>query len=139
MENLDYKQTHKNPFTVPEGYFSQLTERVMDRIHENQEEEKKPFRKGWMYTLRPYLGLAALFVMALFVVQIILPHFVDDNRMIDKSRTNGTEMAQETPTDPNEKTDDPALDSRFNPTHEEIMEYLSTELNEYDLIYAGLY
>ena len=39
----------------------------------------------------------------------------------------------------NDRKEDVELDSSFNPTSEEILEYLSTEVNSYDLIYAELY
>lgn len=35
--------------------------------------------------------------------------------------------------------EDLVLDGSFNPTSEEILEYLSTEVSDYDLIYAELY
>ena len=42
MENFDDKYKKKNPFTVPEGYFDELTGRITGRI-EKQKEVKKSF------------------------------------------------------------------------------------------------
>ena len=45
------------------------------------------------------------------------------------------EQTQQTATTDNEVI----FDSHFNPTNEEIIEYLTTEVDSYDLIYAGIY
>ena len=128
MENFDDKNKKKNPFSVPDGYFDHLTDNVMERI----KEDKKPRRTGVVYMLKPYIGLAAIFLLALFVVQIVLPRFIDNSRMLKKE---SAEVVQEA----NDRKEDVELDSSFNPTSEEILEYLSTEVNSYDLIYAELY
>lgn len=128
MENFDDKYKKKNPFSVPDGYFDHLTDQVMERV----KEEKKPRRTSFVHILKPYIGLAAIFLLALFVVQIVLPRFIDNSRMLKKG---STEVVQEA----NDRKEDIELDSSFNPTSEEILEYLSTEVNSYDLIYAELY
>ena len=128
MENFDDKYKKKNPFSVPDGYFDHLTDQVIERV----KEEKKPRRTNFVHILKPYIGLAAIFLLALFVVQIVLPRFIDNSRMLKKE---STEVVQEA----NDRKEDIELDSSFNPTSEEILEYLSTEVNSYDLIYAELY
>ena len=40
MENFDDKYKKKNPFTVPEGYFDELTGRITGRIEKQKEDEK---------------------------------------------------------------------------------------------------
>jgi len=58
--NNEIKST--NPFRVPEGYFDNLTEKMMSAVRESGQEdisvagEEKPVRK---ISLRPYLALAA--------------------------------------------------------------------------------
>lgn len=128
MENFDNKYKKKNPFSVPEGYFEQLTDEVMERV----KKEEKPRRVGLVRMLKPYIGLAAIFLLALFVVQIILPRFIDNSRMLKKE---SAEIVQEA----NDRGEEIELDSSFNPTSEEILEYLSTEVSSYELIYAELY
>lgn len=129
MENFDGKYERKNPFSVPDHYFDRLTDEVMERV----KEEKKAPKIGWVTLLKPYLGLAAVFLLALFVVQVILPHFIDDSRMLKKEGKE-TIISEEV-----SKAEVPELDSTFNPSSEEILEYLSTEVSDYDLIYAELY
>lgn len=127
MENFDNKYKKKSPFTVPEGYFDKLTDRVVEHVNQ----EKKSRKVRFIQIVKPYMGLAAIFLLALLVVQVIFPHVVDKNRMLLKDG----EQIQQTATIDNEVI----FDSHFNPTNEEIIEYLTTEVDSYELIYAGVY
>lgn len=129
MDNIDDKYRKKNPFSVPEDYFEQLTDRIMEHV---QEKEKKQRTSFWLL-VKPYMGLVAIFVLALFVVQVLLPHFIDESRMIRKEGSETLLTREE------EGNEDLQLDSGFNPTEEEILEYLSTEMSDYELVYAELY
>lgn len=128
MENFDDRYRKKNPFSVPEGYFDQLDKRIGKRI----EMEKHPQKVRWITLLKPYIGLVAIFLLALFIVQVVLPHVVDKDRMLVKEGQSVT-IVKESQTETFE------FDVGFNPTNEEILEYLSTELNDYELLYADLY
>lgn len=131
MDNLDEKYEKKSPFGTPEGYFESLTDRIAERV----KEEEKPQKVHLLRTIKPYLGLAGIFVGILFAVQVILPHFVDQNKMILKNGvTEQVVKVQETT--PQVEIE---FNADFNPSDEEIWEYLFSEMNEYDLIYAGLY
>lgn len=128
MENFDNRYKRKNPFSVPEDYFDRLTGRIEKRI----ETEKQPHKIRFITLVKPYLGLVAIFLLALFVVQVILPLVVDKNKMLLK-KGQSVSLVQEPETDIFE------FDTGFNPTNEEILEYLSTEVNDYELLYADLY
>lgn len=128
MENFDNRYKRKNPFSVPEDYFDRLTGRIEKRI----ETEKQPHKVHYITLVKPYFGLVAIFLLALFVVQVILPHVVDKNKMLLK-KGQSVSLVQEPETDIFE------FDAGFNPTNEEILEYLSTEVNDYELLYADLY
>lgn len=128
MENFDDRYRKKNPFSVPEGYFDQLNKRIGKRI----EMEKHPQKVRWITLLKPYIGLVAIFLLALFIVQVILPHVVDKDRMLVKEGQSVT-IVKESQTETFE------FDVGFNPTNEEILEYLSTEVSDYELLYADLY
>lgn len=128
MENFDDRYRKKNPFSVPEGYFDQLNKRIGKRI----EIEKHPQKVRWITLLKPYIGLVAIFLLALFIVQVILPHVVDKDRMLVKEGQSVT-IVKESQTETFE------FDVGFNPTNEEILEYLSTEVSDYELLYADLY
>lgn len=129
MDNFDDQYKKKNPFSVPEGYFEHLTDRVLEKI----KEEEKPRKVAFMQLLKPYMGLAAIFLLAFLVVQFVVPHFIDKNRMLIKANTEIVAYTEEG------TSDNLTLDGSFNPTSEEILEYLSTEVSDYDLIYAELY
>ncbi len=128
MENFDDKYKKKNPFTVPEGYFDGLTDRVVKRLEDQKRSEKtKLFR-----IVRPYLGLVGVFVLALLVIQAIFPLITDRNRQLVKENSEMAQMPAETP-------EEDIFDSQFNPTSEEIIEYLASEMNNYELMYAEIY
>lgn len=130
MENIDDKYKKKSPFTVPEGYFDKLTDRIAERV----QEEKKPQKVRFIQIVKPYMGLAAIFMLAFLVVQVVFPHFIDPNKMILKEGETVEQTQQAVATD-----NEVIFDSYFNPTNEEIIEYLTTEVDSYDLIYAGIY
>lgn len=127
MENFDDRYKKKNPFSVPENYFERLSERIEERI----EAENKPQKVRFLMLIKPYVGLAAIFVLALLIVQVVLPHVVDESRMLVKEGQKITAI-KETDAEVFE------FDESFNPTKEEILEYLSAEVSDYDLLYAGL-
>lgn len=129
MDNFDDKYRKKNPFSVPEGYFEHLTDQVLEKI----KEEEKPQKVSFVQLLKPYMGLAAIFLLAFVIVQFVVPHFIDNNKMLKKVNTEMVAGIEEN------TSDNLVLDGSFNPTSEEILEYLSTEVSDYDLIYAELY
>lgn len=63
IENND-KLRKENPFTVPEGYFENLTEQILSKIPEKSEEVKLPKvgkQVSLMERIRPWLYMAAVF------------------------------------------------------------------------------
>lgn len=129
MDNFDDKYKKKNPFSVPEGYFEHLTDQVLEKI----KEEEKPQKVSFVQLLKPYMGLVAIFLLAFVIVQFVVPHFIDSDKMLKKVNTEMVTGIEEN------TSDNLVLDGNFNPTSEEILEYLSTEVSDYDLIYAELY
>lgn len=128
MENFDDKYKKKNPFSAPDGYFDRVTDDILNRV----EKGKAPQKPRIIEVMRPYLGLAGIFLLALFVVQAIFPLFVDENKMLMKDAGQVVQV-QELAAEEN------VLDSDFNPTNEEIIEYLASEIAAYELFYADLY
>lgn len=125
MDNLDEKYKSKNPFTVPDRYFDTLGDRVMDRI---KDEEGKTRKTSLFQTLNPYLGLAGLFVFVMIVVRLLIPNLANENRM----RLKNGEQANMTAQTENENI----FDADFNPSREEIIEYLSQEADPIEFLYA---
>lgn len=79
-------------------------------------------------TLKPYLGLAGLFAFAMIVMQLLLPNLVDENRMLLKNGEQANVTAQ--------AEDENIFDADFNPSREEIIEYLSQETDPIEFLYA---
>ena len=102
MENFDDKYKKKNPFTVPEGYFDELTGRITGRIEKQKEVKKSSSLRG----LKPYMGL---------------PDIEGENAIVQEMEAEDI------------------FDSQFNPTNEEIIEYLASEVDNYEMILAGIY
>ena len=57
------RMSGKNPFQVPEGYFSRLTAEVMQQLPEQP-------KRGLLVKLRPWMYAAACAVVALFTATI---------------------------------------------------------------------
>lgn len=128
MEDMNEKYREKNPFTVPDGYFDGLTERIMG-LTENKKDVRKP--SLWQ-VLRPYIGVAAMFVVIMGVMHIVVPMTMESNR------TSLNETVSHGAWDETLLEDD-IFDSEFNPTSDEIIEYLATEIDDYELILANVY
>ena len=71
---LNSKMGKRNPFTVPEGYFEQLTQQVMDKIPQAVITEMRPVRKpakvAVMKRLRPWLYAAACICVGVCIAAI---------------------------------------------------------------------
>ena len=78
---LNSKMGKRNPFTVPEGYFEQLTQHIMDQIPQADTTEtkavtremqplRKPARVAVMKRLRPWLYAAACICVGVFIAAI---------------------------------------------------------------------
>lgn len=130
MEEFNDKYKKKNPFSVPDGYFDTLNDKITERIKTG---EKQP-KVSLMQMLRPYMGLAAVFLIALFVVQVIFPHFVDKKRML--AHTGQTEAVTAVA---KEDAGELEFAPYFEPTNDEIIEYLEMEVSDYELLVADLY
>lgn len=124
MDNLDEKYKSKNPFTIPDRYFDSLGDRVMDRIKANEQ----PKKENWSRAFRPYLGLAALFAFAMIMVQLVLPYWIDENKMLVKNAPGETPVPQ--------TEEEAVFDADFNPSREEIIEYLVQETDVTEFLFA---
>jgi len=81
---LNRKLGRNNPFTVPEGYFEQLTDQIMSKLPENKSQldetsgESKPTT---IKRLRPWLYAAACICIGVFIAAIA---FNNDNEKVRK-------------------------------------------------------
>lgn len=128
MENMNEKYKEKNPFTVPDGYFDGLTERIM-ALTENKRDVCKP---SFLQVLRPYIGIAVMFVVMMGVMYIVVP------MMMERNQVSSDEIVAHGAWE-DELFEEDIFDSEFNPTSDEIIEYLAAEIDNYELILANVY
>ena len=82
---LNSKLGKKNPFTVPEGYFEQLTAQVMERLPEKPQQQKK--KTVVIKQLRPWLYAAACVCVGVFIAALA---FNNDNEQVRKQMQMAT-------------------------------------------------
>lgn len=111
------------PFTVPDHYWDTLTDRIMRRI----EEKPAPARRRIPAPLRPYIGIAALFLLILGVMRLLVPTRTPAS---DTLLLSGQDQWEET------LSEEEVFDREFNPTHDEIIEYLTEVTDAYELLLA---
>lgn len=137
MEDLKHNMLDRagkrNPFTVPEGYFDILTDRVMQRIEESEEAPKK---RGLIFYLRPVIGLAASFVLVALLVNFPIRYLNKQNEAATASSENYTTKLDILATfNENEIID--ALSNESNTTHlmdvSTIETVLLATVSDYDL------
>jgi hypothetical protein len=104
MNEMIDKYEQKNPFSTPEGYFDSLEDRVMSRVRKIERSR----HVGLSRALKPFVGWAALLVVVVLAVRWTM----------GVSLSGQSEGMAET-----------QLDTDFNPTTEEILEYLSEEVD----------
>ena len=72
----------KTSFELPEGYFEQFHDRLMNNLPEPEAMRTAPAAPVSLMTrVRPWLYMAALFVSTIFVVQGLM--YVQENRIAD--------------------------------------------------------
>lgn len=72
-EEIIRKCGTENPFTVPEGYFEQFTERLMEQLPDlpAAEEAETPVITLWQ-RVKPWFYLAAMFAGVIFSAKLFL-------------------------------------------------------------------
>jgi len=90
---LNRKLGRNNPFTVPEGYFEQLTDQIMAKLPEKETRldetigESKPQKTATIRRLRPWLYAAACLCVGVFIAAIA---FNNDNEKVRKQMQMAT-------------------------------------------------
>jgi hypothetical protein len=102
MNEMSERHEQKNPFSVPAGYFDSLAERVIDRVRK----EERPRRYRLARVARPLAGWAAMLAIVVLAARWAL---MPGEASVEVAGTQ--------------------LDADFNPTTEEILEYLAEEVD----------
>lgn len=77
-QNILEQLKDKEPFKVPEGYFDDLTNNIMQNLPEKEVEETEPESVTMWDRLRPLLYLAAVFVGLGFFFKTVMPKDYDE-------------------------------------------------------------
>lgn len=77
-QNILEQLKDKEPFKVPEGYFDDLTNNIMQNLPEKEVEETEPVSVSMWDRLRPLLYLAAVFVGLGFFFKTVMPKDYDE-------------------------------------------------------------
>ncbi len=86
-EYLKSKVGNRNPFTVPEGYFEQLAQQVMDRIPAVTQELKPAPKKTVFKQLRPWLYAAACICVGVFTAGVLFNSQNDNSKELEQMAT----------------------------------------------------
>ena len=86
-EYLKSKVGNRNPFTVPEGYFEQLAQQVMDRIPATTQEVKPAPKKTVFKQLRPWLYAAACICVGVFTAGVLFNSQNDNSKELEQMAT----------------------------------------------------
>lgn len=77
-QNILEQLKDKEPFKVPEGYFDDLTNNIMQNLPEKEVEETESVSVTMWDRLRPLLYLAAVFVGLGFFFKTVMPKDYDE-------------------------------------------------------------
>ena len=86
-EYLKSKVGNRNPFTVPEGYFEQLAQQVMDHIPATTQELKPAPKKTVFKQLRPWLYAAACVCVGVFTAGVLFNSQNDNSKELEQMAT----------------------------------------------------
>ena len=86
-EYLKSKVGNRNPFTVPEGYFEQLAQQMMDRIPATTQEVKPAPKKTVFKQLRPWLYAAACICVGVFTAGVLFNSQNDNSKELEQMAT----------------------------------------------------
>jgi hypothetical protein len=70
-DNIRKKVSTENPFTVPEGYFDNLTDEIMSKLPEKEEILPTKELSTWA-KIRPWLYMAAMFIAILLPIRYMV-------------------------------------------------------------------
>lgn len=133
-EYIKAKIGSKNPFTVPNGYFEQLSDRIMSQLPEEEiqtrtvemnsktAERKKATVKG----LRPWMLAAACICAAVFTVGVIFSNKHQENEAQPSSQVANVEATESNTYYSDKYIEDEADYAMLD--NQDIYEYLLAEM-----------
>lgn len=129
MAEYKDKLKEKKPFRVPDDYFDNLTDRIIENVEKKENEEKVKM----LPLMKSFLWMAASFLFILTIGKIIVPYFSDPSQKL-----SGDVVAQSGVVDTVVEEDIFDFSGDFEPSVEDIVEYLSEEGVDGELLLAEL-
>lgn len=83
-----------NPFTVPEGYFQNFTDEVMNKLPEKKEVPVEAKAKTWD-RIKPWVYMAAMFAGAFLITRIASFHYQQDTQIAQVEVETEQQMSDE--------------------------------------------
>lgn len=129
MTELKDKFKERTPFGVPDGYFDNLA----DRIVENVEQEEKKEKVRVLPVVKSFMWMAASFLFIFTIGRVIVPYFADPTEKL-----SGNIVAENGVVDTVKEESLFDFTDDFEPSVDEIIEYLSEEGIDGELLVAEL-
>jgi len=129
MDKFEDSNKRKVPFKMPEGYFNDLSSRVMDKI----EEDEKPAKKSIVPMFKTFMWLAATFVLVFGVGRVIVPLVIDPSQKLQHE--SATQVVVNDNVSASDFVDD--IDE-LDLSDEDIIEYLSDQNIDNDFLISEL-
>lgn len=130
LEGISERELKRNAFKTPEGYFENLTPRMMESVRNSQ----RPAKAGWpvwMKAMTPSIGIAAVALAAWFLIPPTANETLDFDTVL--ASLSVEELATYADLQPSELVSYELVDynqlamNESNLTDDEIIEYLETE------------
>lgn len=125
----------ENPFKVPENYFESISDEILERINI----EEQPPKREIMPILKPYLYMVASIASVVLIIKLVLTISVDPQYKIQTISQVDTPSVTIQNAIPNQYSEeDIILESSLDSSADDIIEYLSEETLDTDIIIANL-
>lgn len=132
MKNLSNMKKN-DAFKVPDNYFENLSDKVQNKIE--QEESEKP---KLIQLLKPYIWMAASIVVMVFIARIVLTNAVPEDYKIQKLSQTETTVSDTQSIITSLDDIDWFSDDSEDITSDELIEYLSDFDIETETLLANL-
>ncbi|MGB5989791.1 MAG: hypothetical protein WBG43_08625 [Marinifilaceae bacterium] len=120
MSDIDDKYKDNNPFKMPDNYFEGFADKVMDKIHEDEDLKTNPVN-----VFKTYFWMAATFIFIFGIGRLIIPMVLDPSEKIQTQASQT--IAKFDSSTYNTDIFDEDLDLEVDLTDEQIIEYLAEQ------------
>lgn len=94
-DNIKKKIGSDNPFSVPEDYFNNLTEKIMEQLPEKEETPVPAEEPSTWAKIRPWLYMAAMFIAILLPIRFIVQHTAPDHTALATNNAETEETVED--------------------------------------------